>query len=198
MAWTSYEIFDALGLCDLLRDASDRLSCYSGIFMENVVGGLSGSMGHFTEYLSEDPHFPCNILEDKYLAPCYFFQTSRMVQLFEGDFGEVARACAQAPSSAQGLCFQSMGRDVGGVSRGQPEKAIRLCSSVEDLEHRLDCLEGAVQDSFWDAGGGDDALAFCGMMEEEQEKSRCYSTIVSRARAVFQAPAELEAFCARL
>jgi hypothetical protein len=30
--------------------------------MENVVGGLSGSIGNFPEYLSDDPHFPRNAL----------------------------------------------------------------------------------------------------------------------------------------
>ncbi len=77
MAWTSYELMDALPMCDELEAKSDRDSCYSGLFMENVVGGLSGTMGHYTEYLSDDPHFPCNILDTQYVTPCYFYQTSR-------------------------------------------------------------------------------------------------------------------------
>ena len=56
MSWSSYELLDALPMCDRLAARKDQLSCYSGIFMENVVGGLSGSMGHYTEYLSDDPH----------------------------------------------------------------------------------------------------------------------------------------------
>ena len=58
MAWTSYELPDALELCDEFSGERDREACYSGVFMENVVGGLSGSMGHFTEYLSEEPSLP--------------------------------------------------------------------------------------------------------------------------------------------
>ena len=195
MAWTNYELLDALSLCDHLEDLVDQQSCYSGVFMENVVGGLSGSMGHFTEYLSEDPHFPCNILEEKYVLPCYFFQTSQMVMLFGGDFEKVAKACAEAAQIAHRLCFQSMGRDVGGVSRGTPEQAIQLCSYVEDEQNHLDCLDGAVQDSFWDADGAANALAFCGMLSDGDQKHRCYSTIIRRAHYIYQTPADLQAFC---
>jgi hypothetical protein len=39
MAWTSYELFDALELCDELQTDRDQRACYSGVFMENVVGG---------------------------------------------------------------------------------------------------------------------------------------------------------------
>ena len=119
MAWTSYELLEALVLCDRLEQAGDQQSCYSGVFMENVVGGLSGAMGHFTEYLSEDPHFPCSILEERYIGPCYFFQTSRMLMLARGDFQQVATGCAEAPRVARSSCFQSMGRDVGGVCLGE-------------------------------------------------------------------------------
>ena len=198
MAWTSYEIFDALGLCDALQDVTDQLSCYSGVFMENVVGGLSGSMGHFTEYLSDDPHFPCNILEHRYLGPCYFYQTSRMVHLFGGDFERLAGACEEAPEGVRTHCFLSMGRDVGGASKGEPERAVRLCSNVKDSNHRIECLEGSVQDFFWDAGGADDALAFCGMLDKDEEKRRCYSTIAARAINIYQSPAQLQAFCGRI
>ena len=197
MAWTSYELLDALQLCDLLADPADGQSCYSGVFMENVVGGLSGSMGHLTEYLSDDPHFPCNILEERYLVACYFFQSSRMVQVSGGDFKLVAQGCTEAPTVAQGVCFQSMGRDVGGISREDPEKAIRLCSYPAEKRHRLGCLEGAVQDSFWDPTGADNALRFCGILEEEAE-ARCYSTIISRAHAIYQTPSDLAAFCAKV
>ncbi|MBM3945142.1 MAG: hypothetical protein FJ317_06595, partial [SAR202 cluster bacterium] len=82
MAWTSYELFDSLKLCDILDTTNDKTSCYTGVFMENVVGGLAGSMGHTTDYLSEDPHYPCDVLDPEYVPYCYYYQTSRMVQLF--------------------------------------------------------------------------------------------------------------------
>lgn len=198
MAWTNYEMLDALELCDAVETGRDQRSCYSGVFMENVVGGLSGSMGHFSGYLSDDPHFPCNILGEEYVASCYFYQTSRMVQLFNGDFEQLAAACAEAPQSAHRECFESMGRDVGGVTRGNPARAIEFCSFVDKPDYRTYCLEGAVQDSFWDEGGADNALAFCQMLYEEAEKTACYRKIVTRAHDIYTAQADLETFCARV
>jgi plastocyanin len=195
MAWTSYELFDGLELCDKLSASTDQLSCYSGVFMENLVGGLSGSMGHVTEYLSNDPHYPCNILSERYMPHCYYYQTSRMVQLFSGDFQKVAQGCAESPESAHVLCYQSMGRDVGGMTRGRPAEAIEDCGYVQAGPYRLDCLEGAVQDSFWDKGGADDALAFCGLLSESQEAGRCYNTIIARAHQIYDSPEGLGGFC---
>ena len=51
MAWTSYELNDSLEICTELSEVVDQRSCYLGIFMENVVCGLLGSMGHVPEYL---------------------------------------------------------------------------------------------------------------------------------------------------
>ncbi len=196
MAWTSYELLDALPLCDRFQAETDQLSCYSGIFMENVVGGLSGTMGHFTEYLSDDAHFPCNVVEEKYVAPCYFYQSSRAIVLFESDFAQVAQFCAEAPAYAQRECFSSMGRDVGGVTRGDPARAIELCAHADEGNNRVTCLKGAVQDRFWEIRGADEALSFCRMLQDEGEKSACYWSITTRAKQLYETPAGLQEFCA--
>ncbi len=195
MAWTSYELPDALGLCDHVGEPRDRRSCYSGVFMENVVGGLSGMMGHVTQYLSDDPHYPCNILDERYASDCYFYQTSRMAALFDNDFERVAEACAEAPEQARRLCYQSMGRDVASVSRQKPKKAIRRCDEVEDPTDRRNCLVGAVQDYFWDASGAGLAVEFCTRLKSADDKKACYRTIFSRAKSLPISAAELRSFC---
>jgi plastocyanin len=197
MAWTSYELLDALPMCDRLI-GNDQLSCYSGIFMENVVGGLSGNMGHYTAYLSDDPHFPCNAIEDKYLSHCYFYQTSRMVVLFEGGYDRVAQACAEAPSEAVSTCFASYGRDVGGVTRQDPARAIELCGHADDPEHRILCLEGAAQDRFWDVSGADAAITMCEMLEDGPARERCNWTIVHRAFQIYPTRDGFREFCGRI
>ena len=88
---------DALSLCEELDSPTDHRACYSGVFMENVIGGLSGLMGHVTEYLSDDPHFPCNTLDETYVQMCYFYQSTRMMILYENDLGKVARPAPQPP-----------------------------------------------------------------------------------------------------
>lgn len=196
MAWTSYDLLEALKDCDLLTQRQD--SCYTGVFMENIVGGLAEEEGHFTKYLNEDPQYPCTEVSDKYKSSCYFLQTSRMMQLFSGDFQKVAKACSEVPVNYQNSCFQSMGRDVGGSNRGNPQGAITACSNAPFGELRNGCLSGAVQDSFWDEAGQDEAIEFCTLLQTKNEKDPCYKTIIYRAPDVIVDKAELSNFCSKL
>lgn len=192
MAWSNYDLKIALKNCELLSKGQE--SCFTGVFMENIIGGLADTKDHFSWYLNDDPHFPCSIVEQKYKSSCYFLQTSRMVQLFSGDFNKVAQSCAQAPEAYRDVCFESMGRDVGGVSRGKPQKAIELCSSASDDNHRKKCLNGAVQDSFWDPSGQDEAIAFCKLLSND-EKQSCYQILFLRNTEVIHDKQSQKAFC---
>lgn len=195
MAWANYEINDALKSCDFLSQRQD--SCWTGVFMENIVGGLTDkkNLDHFTKYLSSDPQYPCNIVDEKYKSSCYFLQTSRMVQLFANDFSKVATACLKAPAVYQHSCFSSMGRDVGGVNRKNPEGAIKACSYTPIGQLRTACLLGAAQDTFWDPTGQDDAILFCKLLEDKAEKDACYNTISLRAREVLPSKEDIKIFC---
>ena len=200
MAWTTYEIHETLDLCDNLTDPSDRMSCYSGVFMENVVGGLTGAMGHKTEYLREDDaHFPCDVVEEQYMPDCYFYQTSHMLKVFDYDYSQVAQACLEAPSTARRHCFASYGRDVGAATRGDPALAIVYCSFATADNYRVECIQGAVQDRFWEKPGADEAASMCGMLKDDDaSRDACYNTIITRAGYVFSDDTERSAFCAKL
>jgi plastocyanin len=192
MAWTDYDIHEALLSCDSLPQGQD--SCYSGVFMENVVGGLAGEEGHFTEYLSDDPHMPCNVVDDKYVNGCYFYQTSRMVQLFGSDFSKVAKACSEIDSRYQNSCFSSMGRDAGGSNIHNNDGAIAGCNHAPEGLARSLCLSGAVQNTFWVSDGQDEAMAFCRLVDDVKDKNVCYNTIFSRATQLMD-DQEFEDFC---
>lgn len=204
MAWTSYELHEALKSCDILERGQE--SCYTGVFMENIVGGLEDEAtesdkealaGHFTKYLSADPQYPCTdrTLEEKYKGSCYFLQTSRMLQLANGDFQKVAANCLAAPDEYRRLCFQSMGRDAGGSFQKNPTGAISACSHAPKGEYRVDCIKGASQDTFWDATGQGAAVTFCTLLTDKAEKTACYMTIIDRAPDVLSNEQALEAFC---
>ena len=203
-AWTSYDIPEALRSCDLLPNRQD--SCYTGVFMENIVGGLAKAdaekdpsrADHITSYLTDDPQMPCNVVDEKYKSSCYFYQTSRMVQLFKHDFAKVATACSDAPLAYHTYCFQSMGRDAGGFNRDNPAGAIAACTNTSDGANRLDCIAGAVQDSFWDPTGQTMAVQFCTLLTDSTEKKRCYDTIIERAPQVLASVDERKQFCQSL
>lgn len=196
MAWANYNLPSALESCDLLSQRQD--SCWTGVFMENIVGGLTEEGGHKTSYLNDDPQYPCTNVEDKYKSSCYFLQTSRMMQLFSGDFKKIADACGQASQTYRDVCYQSMGRDVGGVYARNPEGAIRACLNAPEGQFRLGCINGAVQDSFWDPTGQDDAIRFCSLLSKRTEKDTCYGTIIGRAPEVLASPDVRSIFCGKV
>jgi plastocyanin len=195
MAWSDYNIHEALANCDLLPEWKE--SCYSGVFMENVVGGLASEEGHYSEYLSEDPHMPCNVVEEKYVGACYFYQSSRMLHLALGDFSKVAEGCIEAGPMYQNICFESMGRDVGGVYRNNPEGAIAACNFAPIGDGRTNCLRGAVQDSFWDPSGESVALEFCGLLTLTEEQQACYDVVRFRAGEILDDD-QFHEFCGKL
>lgn len=196
MAWTSYEIHDALELCESLSTRFDQESCYSGVFMENVVGGLSGMMGHVTEYLlPDDPHFPCTVIADRFVRHCYRFQTSHMFDVFNEDFRAVARECGNVNEVAQHSCYSSYGRDIGSRTKGNPERAIELCRHVPPGIGRLGCISGTVQDRFWDVAGADEAVSLCAMLSDPWEAETCWDTIINRAKDLYSDPFGLLIFC---
>ena len=196
MAFTDYELFEALALCDLIPGW--ERSCYSGVYMENVVGGLAADQGHHTKYLNEDPHFPCNIVSEKYKLSCYGYQSSRMMQLFNGDFSAIAQECAVVNDEYLKRCYVSMGRDVGGMNVNNVPGAIEDCMSATKGDPRNWCLRGAVQNYFWIPEGQYEALEFCGRLSVEDEKAECYDMIITRAPLVLLDRAGLEAFCSRV
>lgn len=199
MAWSDYELFEALTGCDELPFGQE--SCYGGVFMENIAQSMAsfiGLDGHVTNYLSDDPHYPCNAVEDKYKSQCYFLQTDRFIQLFGSDFSRVAKACAEVSNSfIRRMCFESMGRTVGGHNRGNPSGAIAACSNALPGSDRLGCINGAVQDTFWDPSGQHNALNFCKLLSASDEKQTCYTTIFGRAPQVLSTKNDLKAFCDR-
>lgn len=202
MAWSNYDLFDSLYNCDTLQGINNQSSCWTGVFMENIVGGLAienagtnfSKDRHYTKYLSDDPHFPCNIVPEKYKGSCYYLQTSRMIQLFNSDFSLVAKTCLESPVDNRISCFQSMGRDVGGTSKHDSKLAITKCQNAPFGEYRTECLAGASQDTFWDKSGKDEALLFCSLLTDATEAKRCYETIVPRANEVLTAT-EFAQFC---
>jgi hypothetical protein len=203
MAATNYDLPHALESCNLLKEW--QASCWTGVFMENIVGGLGGHEGHqeghgasARHYVNEDPHYPCTIVAEKYKSSCYFLQPSRMMQLFGPNFARIASACADAPMPHRRICFESMGREVGGMSRDRPTDAIRFCTNAPEGELRIGCLIGAVQDAFWDPSGQDNVVNFCKLLKAKDERDACYEIIFMRAPQILPSHKDMQNFCAKV
>jgi hypothetical protein len=194
LAWADYDIFEALAACDQLPGDEAQRSCWTGMFMENVVGSLGREAGHQPKYLSDDTQYPCSIVPEKYKHACYFLQTSRMLALFGQDFAAIAQACAEAPRPYWPSCFESMGRDVGGNNLGDPEGMVAACRSAPTPETVRWCLRGAAQDTFWDPSGKDMALRVCRLLTDPAEQDVCYAIIGHRAPSLLEGT-DLQDFC---
>lgn len=205
LAWTDYELPEALKACDQLPRRTD--SCWTGVFMENLSAQIrkdpnlaSSPVGesdiHTTKYLSNDPLYPCNAVDAAYQNSCYFLQTSRMLQIFGQDFGKIAAACSTAPPIHQSSCYASMGRDVGGRLTTDIPGQRAACEQVKNQIHRIQCLNGAVQNSFWDPSGQATARSFCLLLQNFEEKQACYVTIFERASQLITAAESQQQFCA--
>lgn len=204
MAYTDYSLLDALKMCDTLPPRStNRESCYSGAFMENVVGAIAVDVAksntspgdfHVSSYLSNDPLYPCNAVDIKYKNTCYFFQSSRMIQIFGQDFKKVTTACESVEAIYQSTCFMSAGRDISN-SYGTDYSQIELMCSHTKMDYlRASCIAGAAQDKFWHESEQDDALALCKVLSVTF-KPRCYSELSSRAQDIISSQEGLQIFC---
>ncbi len=204
MAWSNYELHQSLELCDAIAASLDQQSCYSGVFMENVVGGLSGLMGHTTEYLRpDDPVYPCDVVADRYRADCYFYQTSHMVRVLDYDMAAVAQTCTEAPAGSAYHCFGSYGRDAASFAQNDPAASIEHCKHAPTADLNAACTRGAVQNGFWEKPGAPRAVQYCALLDSDPQshpvsREVCYQTITDRARDVFGTAEEYEQFCAQL
>lgn len=196
MAWTDYDLPAALQSCDLLGGSSAQESCHSGVFMENIVGGLATEIGHFTSYLNEDPHFPCTVVDDKYKSACYFLQTDRMFYLL-GNFEEVGKECSKAPQEYQHSCFGSLGRTISGGRTDRSKESIEMCKKIEVKEGADECIVGVLLDHFWDETQAEGAKRFCTYLKGMDIEERCYDIISQRAVDILSSE-EKDAFCSSL
>jgi len=199
MAWSNYELFAALEGCDLITDNAAQRSCFTGVFMENYgqsMANFIGIPGHTTEYLSEDPHFPCNIVAAKYQADCYFSQTDQMMKLAKYDVATVEENCNELSDTfLRSMCFRSLGRTIAGIYHDVPKDTYQACWIVSNVDDRENCLTGVIDNSFWDKTGATEARVLCETMLLPKEKNLCYGKIFNAALMVMDNLDEQLAFC---
>jgi hypothetical protein len=206
MAYNDYDLPVALKECDTLPlMGTNQESCYSGVFMENVVGAIASDEVptggqtadfHYSKYLNDDPLYPCNAVEARYRSSCYFFQSSRMIEIFGIDYKKVADSCSDIEQVYQMVCFMSMGRDVDNSYSSDFKRIETSCYYAPTDDLALACISGASQDRFWHVSEQDEALALCRAMRPAA-KSRCYIELASRARDIIPSPEARRAFCGK-
>ena len=156
MLYTSYDLPRSLAVCDRLSTAWDQTSCTGGVFMENI----SSSYGITSKWLrDDDPLYPCTAVAERHKLYCYLIVTSRILPFVNGDFAAAGRICRKSDTAWVATCFQSLGRDASGTTRGDVRRIIELCAVGGRMAR--ECLYGASRDLTANDGGPRRSKTLC-------------------------------------
>lgn len=167
------EIPESLRLCDNLTGGWEQSSCHGGVFMENII---ADEIDHTSKYINGiDPHYPCNVVEEKYKGTCYLMQTSHMLKLAGRDFAKVFLQCEDAPEMHRNACYQSLGRDASGQSISNVAQTKASCMLGQNDTASMYCFRGAVKDFISYHHSDIKARELCASIEEKFQ-SDCVAT----------------------
>ena len=202
LAYENYNMPTALQKCGDLGDSFAQQSCYGGVFMENIVTaqGLGAIPGHTTEWVNDDPLFPCNAVHQSYEVQfqCYQMQTSWMLTMYGNDFVRIGKECTKAPEAMIPVCFASLGRDTAGNTLRNPQRILETCRRAAlPLGHFDECIKGALNVivDFWGSGLRDQATELCRIVPEGNKRN-CYAILTARLSDVFADKKDKSRICA--
>ena len=204
MAYLNYDMEESILACKELEDWFSTVSCYGGMFMENILTGQglgASKTGHTTTWLSDDPHFPCNGIDSAdydLQYQCYQMQTSWMLEIYDYDFNKVAGECLNARDDMVNVCYRSYGRDAAGNSLRDPEKIVSLCSKVPESSssYYRECIIGGMNVivDFWGPELKNQANELCALTPNEY-KTACYKTLAERIKSLTNSPSKQREIC---
>ena len=163
----------SLGICDGLIGTWEQESCYSGIFMENIV---HDSLEHDSKYLkTSDLLYPCDWVADKYKESCYIGQTSYALEKSNYDFTKISTLCTTVAEPYRDICFQSYGRDAAGGAQNDPAKIKSLCDIPTVANDVTNCVVGALKELISYFHSDVQMKTFCNLLDEPS-RDYCLAT----------------------
>jgi len=164
----------ALKTCDYLSTTENRETCYGGVFMENSSSSTTEITSYLTKYTkADDPLYPCDVLDKKYLPDCYFYQSSYFAFLARWNWQQVGQLCLKVPREYQNSCFRTIGTNQVGYTQDIPLMK-RDCESLPTTVAIDECVKGVI-DSFVGRFVNDTSriITFCELVSSSQ-KQLCY------------------------
>jgi hypothetical protein len=156
MIYTGYDLPLALHTCDGLRTPWDQISCTGGVFMENQ----SSSYGFKSPWLrAKQPLYPCTAVSRRHKLYCYLMVTSQILPDVGYSWTKTAAECRRSERGWVPTCFQSLGRDASGQTRGRTGRIEQICGLAGDMER--ECLLGAAKDLTSNDANGRRAARLC-------------------------------------
>lgn len=193
LAYLDYDLPNALIECQKFNESWRMTSCYDGVFMENIVVGRDARAGraiHQTHWLSYDPQFPCNAIDNNrdIQLHCYRMQTSWMITLHDVNYDKVIGECLKSPKSSTAWCFRGLGRSIAGNTYRELSQINEVCQKVPDtLDYHQQCITGAVQviTDFWGQNLRNQASDLCKSVDGQKNKETCDLVLAERIDQIF-------------
>jgi mono/diheme cytochrome c family protein len=192
MIYTGYDLPLALHTCDRLRTPWEQTSCTGGVFMENQ----SSSYGFRSQWLrAKQPLYPCTAVARRHKLYCYLMVTSQILPDVGYSWTKTVAICRRSEPGWVPTCFQSLGRDASGQTRGRISQIDRICQLAGDMER--ECLLGAAKDLTSQDANGRRAARLCAA-SDPAARSYCYYGIGSILGTFTSDPAQRRAECRAL
>ena len=137
----------------------ERESCYSGVFMQNIVANGSG-MHRAIDLKPSDPIYPCDAVSEQEKPSCYLMQTSYVLQVKQWNLPVAFRICDRVEARYVGTCYRSMGRDISGAALLDPGRVVSQCA-LGAKAHRAECIAGAAANAVYDRHAREKADELC-------------------------------------
>ena len=164
------DLFKSLKTCDNLTGNWEQQSCYSGVYMQNVIN--DGLVFHSAHLKPNDTVYPCNAVDQKYKEQCYLMQTSYMLKINGYDFKKTFDICAKVDKGFSVTCYRSMGRDASGSTVSDLQKTRNICLLGKDYTQQSECIVGAVKDFISYYHGIDKATQLCASLDDPSESPK--------------------------
>lgn len=137
---------EALSFCEGMRYQGMIGGCSDGVFMEyndHTMATADGAVGR-RPYAEALRHAPCDEVEERYKAACYYRQADWWHRSLGEDVKRVGGLCAEVKDgTSRDSCYRGLGYAVAIDAAYAPEASARRCGLLADGQQRERCLEGA-------------------------------------------------------
>ncbi|TSC65904.1 MAG: Uncharacterized protein CEO21_302 [Microgenomates group bacterium Gr01-1014_80] len=185
LAIWNYDLTKSMETCDEIYEKETQFpealsSCHNGAFMENLFGvhDWGTEKSPKTDWISDDPYFPCNYFGEKYQKGCWLNQAARIYQMSSGDMKKTAQLCQQVGNQEyETWCMDNVARQIHPLTNGNPGKSFELCQDA-GAKYYDNCLV-VNAGSFYSVGGRDQAIFICQNVPPHL-KQECYQRVIGQ------------------
>jgi hypothetical protein len=120
----------------------------------------SSSYGYRSRWLRKDePLYPCTIVSEAHKLYCYLMVTSQILPDVGYSWPKTVAWCRRSERGWVRTCFQSLGRDASGQTRGDVARIESICALARDMAR--ECVRGAAADLASNDANGRRAARLC-------------------------------------